>query len=400
MKQRNIILFDLPAVRENLLPLSYTRPIADFLVGITTLRKKWESFLAGEFSYSTVGYLSEKYPMKAAEENLFIASNIIATEQLARRLVSLEPGEVLMADTMAGQRVLVGFKGGANRLDEVIHSMPAGIVYEEKVDAINYVYDIFLLNGRQIEADFDVLTAGREGQSIPRSNTVIGDPERIYIESGAIVEGVVLNASHGPIYVGRHVEIMEGSCLRGPIALGEHSTVNMGTRIYPGTSLGPWCKVGGELNNVVIFGFTNKAHDGFLGNAVIGEWCNLGAGCVASNLKNDYTEIKLWNYPSHRFLRTGLQFCGLIMADHSKAGINTMFNTATVVGVGVNIHGSGFQRNFIASFSEGGPSGFTDLPMEKFFDIAKRMMARRGRSLSEADNRIFHAIRELAENYK
>lgn len=387
-------------MRENLLPLSYTRPIADFLVGITTLRKKWESFLAGEFSYSTVGYLSEKYPMKAAEENLFIASNIIATEQLARRLVSLEPGEVLMADTMAGQRVLVGFKGGANRLDEVIHSMPAGIVYEEKVDAINYVYDIFLLNGRQIEADFDVLTAGREGQSIPRSNTVIGDPERIYIESGAIVEGVVLNASHGPIYVGRHVEIMEGSCLRGPIALGEHSTVNMGTRIYPGTSLGPWCKVGGELNNVVIFGFTNKAHDGFLGNAVIGEWCNLGAGCVASNLKNDYTEIKLWNYPSHRFLRTGLQFCGLIMADHSKAGINTMFNTATVVGVGVNIHGSGFPRNFIASFSEGGPSGFTDLPMEKFFDIAKRMMARRGRSLSEADNRIFHAIRELAENYK
>lgn len=400
MKQRNIILFDLPAVRENLLPLSYTRPIADFLVGITTLRKKWESFLAGEFSYSTVGYLSEKYPMKTAEENLFIASNIIATEHLARRLDSLEPGEVLMADTMAGQRVLVGFNGGANRLDEVIHSMPAGIVYEEKVDAINYVYDIFLLNGRQIEADFDVLTAGREGQSIPRSNTVIGDPDRIYIESGAIVEGVVLNASHGPIYVGRHVEIMEGSCLRGPIALGEHSTVNMGTRIYPGTSLGPWCKVGGELNNVVIFGFTNKAHDGFLGNAVIGEWCNLGAGCVASNLKNDYTEIKLWNYPSHRFLRTGLQFCGLIMADHSKAGINTMFNTATVVGVGVNIHGSGFPRNFIASFSEGGPSGFTDLPMEKFFDIAKRMMARRGRSLSEADNRIFHAIRELAENYK
>lgn len=400
MKQRNIILFDLPAVRENLLPLSYTRPIADFLVGITTLRKKWESFLAGEFSYSTVGYLSEKYPMKTAEENLFIASNIIATEHLARRLDSLEPGEVLMADTMAGQRVLVGFKGGANRLDEVIHSMPAGIVYDEKVDAINYVYDIFLLNGRQIEADFDVLTAGREGQSIPRSNTVIGDPDRIYIESGAIVEGVVLNASHGPIYVGRHVEIMEGSCLRGPIALGEHSTVNMGTRIYPGTSLGPWCKVGGELNNVVIFGFTNKAHDGFLGNAVIGEWCNLGAGCVASNLKNDYTEIKLWNYPSHRFLRTGLQFCGLIMADHSKAGINTMFNTATVVGVGVNIHGSGFPRNFIASFSEGGPSGFTDLPMEKFFDIAKRMMARRGRSLSEADNRIFHAIRELAENYK
>ena len=222
----------------------------------------------------------------------------------------------------------------------------------------------------------------------------------IYIESGAVVEGVVLNASHGPIYVGRDVEIMEGSCLRGPIALGEHSTVNMGTRIYPGTTLGPWCKVGGELNNVVMIGFSNKAHDGFLGNAVIGEWCNLGAGCVSSNLKNDYTEIKLWNYPQHRFLKTGLQFCGLIMGDHSKAGINTMFNTATVVGVGVNVHGSGFPRNFVASFSEGGASGFTDLPMEKFVDIASRMMARRHRALSDSDLRLFEAIRREAENYK
>ena len=258
----------------------------------------------------------------------------------------------------------------------------------------------FLPNPRQIEEDFQYITRGREGQSIPRSNTVIGDPDLIYIESGAIVEGVVLNASHGPIYVGRNVEIMEGSCLRGPIALGEHSTVNMGSKIYPGTTLGPWCKVGGELNNVVMIGYSNKAHDGFLGNAVIGEWCNLGAGCVSSNLKNDYTEIKLWNYPRHRFLKTGLQFCGLIMGDHSKAGINTMFNTATVVGVGVNIHGSGFPRNFIASFSEGGAQGFTDLPMEKFLDIASRMMARRHRALTDVDIRLFQQIRQQAENYK
>lgn len=400
MKQRNIILFDLPAVRENLLPLSYTRPIADFLVGITTLRSKWERFLKGTYSYSTVSYLAEKFPMVVEEENLFIASNVIATERLARKLEELESGAVLFADTRNGQRIPLACKGNASLMTHMIGGALEGELYDEKVDAINFLYDIFLLNGRQIEADFEVITAGREGQSIPRSNTVIGDPDQIFIESGAIVEGVVLNASHGPIYVNRHVEIMEGSCLRGPIALGEHSTVNMGTKIYPGTTLGPWCKVGGELNNVVIFGFTNKAHDGFLGNAVIGEWCNLGAGCVASNLKNDYTEIKLWNYPSHRFLRTGLQFCGLIMADHSKAGINTMFNTATVVGVGVNIHGSGFPRNFIASFSEGGPTGFTDLPMEKFFDIAKRMMARRGRSMSDADHRMFQAIRELAENYK
>lgn len=398
---KNVILFDRQDVRENLLPLSYTRPVADFLVGIDTLRHKWERMLKdAAFSYMTVDYLQEKFPMVDTGENLFIASNVIATEDMAAAVASLKPGKCLLADTREGERMLLAVCGSIDDFEHFSADCDGCEVFADKVDAITKVYDIFLLNGRQIEDDFEALTRGREGQSIPRSNTVIGDPDLIFIESGAIVEGVVLNASHGPIYVGRHVDIMEGSCLRGPIALCEHSTVNMGTKIYPGTTLGPWCKVGGELNNVVMFGFSNKAHDGFLGNAVIGEWCNLGAGCVASNLKNDYTEIKLWNYPSHRFLRTGLQFCGLIMADHSKAGINTMFNTATVVGVGVNIHGSGFPRNFIASFSEGGHAGFTDLPMEKFFDTASRMMARRGKSLSEADHRIFRAIRDIAENYK
>lgn len=402
----NVILFDVPSVRENLLPLSYTRPVADFLLGVTTLRRKWETFLPGAYSY-LVGapYLAEKFPVQYApdgEPNIFVASNVVATEELAAAVAALEgAGSSLVGETEDGEKVLIAVKGSADDLHAFMSAPePEGLMFPDKVTAVRRLYDIFLLNARQIEADFAVLTAGREGQSIPRSNTVIGSYDDIFIESGAIVEGVVLNASHGPIYVGRHVEIMEGSCLRGPIALCDHSTVNMGTKIYPGTSLGPWCKVGGELNNVVMFGFSNKAHDGFLGNAVLGEWCNLGAGCVASNLKNDYTEIKLWNYPSHRFLRTGLQFCGLIMGDHSKAGINTMFNTATVVGVGVNIHGSGFPRNFIASFSEGGASGFNDLPMEKFFDTAKRMMARRGRALTDADYRMFHAIREAAENYK
>ncbi len=400
MKQNNVILFDVPAVRENLLPMSYTRPVADFLLGINTLRQKWEFLLPGNYSYLTADYLSEKFPAVETDDNIYIASQVVATPALAESVAALAPGEALTGETRGGEHVLIAMRGTAAHFAELSAGTPEGIAFPDKVEAINRLYDIFLLNGRQIEDDFQILTHRREGQVIPRSNTVIGDPDQIFIESGAIVEGVVLNASHGPIYVGRHVEIMEGSCLRGPISLGEHSTVNMGTRIYPGTSLGPWCKVGGELNNVVMFGFSNKAHDGFLGNAVIGEWCNLGAGCVASNLKNDYTEIKLWNYPSHRFLRTGLQFCGLIMGDHSKAGINTMFNTATVVGVGVNIHGSGFPRNFIASFSEGGPTGFNDLPLEKFFDTATRMMSRRGRCLSDVDHRIFLAIRNIADNYK
>lgn len=389
-----IILQDLPSVHANLLPLSYTRPVADLIVGINTIRQKWEMYLPGEYSYITEPYLREKYPNATpAAGDVVITSNVVPEEILARVVGALLPGQRLTALNTRGEEVEV-----ARRISP--DGSCSDVPYESKVDTIDHVYDIFLLNSRKIEEDFEFLTRGREGQAIPRSNTVIGDPELIYIESGAVVEGVVLNASHGPIYVGRDVEIMEGSCLRGPIALGEHSTVNMGSKIYPGTTLGPWCKVGGELNNVVMTGYSNKAHDGFLGNAVIGEWCNLGAGCVASNLKNDYTEIKLWNYPCHRFLKTGLQFCGLIMGDHSKAGINTMFNTATVVGVGVNIHGSGFPRNFIASFSEGGATGFNDMPMEKFLDIASRMMARRHKSLTATDIRLFEAIRNQAENYK
>ena len=399
--ENNIILFDVPSVRQNLLPLSYTRPVADFMVGATTIRQKWEAFLPGRYSYLTAGYLAEKFPMTEAPLSVFVASNVIPDAGLAAAVAALGEGEALAARNAKGERVLVAVKDSRAALESIIDTVPeSATMYEGKVDTISWLYDVFMGNGRRIEDDFERMTSGREGQSIPRSNTVIGDPELIFIESGAVVEGVVLNALHGPIYVGRDVEIMEGSCLRGPIALCEHATVNMGTRIYPGTTIGPWCKVGGELNNVVMFGYSNKAHDGFLGNAVVGEWCNLGAGCVASNLKNDYTEIKLWNYPAHRFLRTGLQFCGLIMADHSKAGINTMFNTATVVGVGVNIHGSGFPRNFIASFSEGGAQGFNDQPMEKFFSTASRMMARRGKALSEADARIFEDIRRQAENYK
>ena len=390
-----IILRDSRETHLNLLPLTYTRPVADLIVGINTIRQKWQMYLPGDYSYDVEEYLREKFsPAEIGPGDLIITSNVVPEEILARTVANLHPGEELIAKNAAGDTVDVALRVGDAPGAQV------EIAYDSRVDTIDFLYDIFLLNARKIEEDFEFLTRNREGQSIPRSNTVIGDPDLIYIESGAIVEGVVLNASHGPIYVGRDVEIMEGSCLRGPIALGERSTVNMGSKIYPGTTLGPWCKVGGELNNVVMIGYSNKAHDGFLGNAVIGEWCNLGAGCVSSNLKNDYTEIKLWNYPRHRFLKTGLQFCGLIMGDHSKAGINTMFNTATVVGVGVNVHGSGFPRNFVASFSEGGAAGFTDLPMEKFLDIASRMMARRHRALTDVDVRLFEEIRNQAENYK
>lgn len=386
---RNIILYDVAEVRDNLLPMTYTRPVAELRLGIDTIREKWERMFPGEYSYKvSAEYLVPKFPMKEADtlDDYYIASHICPTPELVKAIGELP----------RGCRLNVGGEEIARHGKEAAETMEI----ETEVTALRTLPDIFLLNGAVLASDFEALTAGRRSQPLSDTVTVIGDPSKVFLEEGAWVEAAVLNVQNGPIYIGRNSEVMEGTLVRGPLALCNDSHINMGTKVYGATTIGPWCKVGGELANVVMIGYSNKAHDGFLGNAVIGEWCNLGADCVASNLKNDYTEIKLWNYPAHRFLRTGLQFCGLIMADHSKAGINTMFNTATVVGVGCNIHGSGFPRNFVASFSEGGAAGFSDVAMSKFFDIARRAMARRHVELTQTDIDIFEAIREIAETYK
>lgn len=392
---KKLILVDNPTVKTNLLPLSYTRPTADFRVGITTVREKWENATGLECSYLSDDYLSEKFPCDApGNDALFVYGNILPDDNLRRAILNLEPASELLKD---GQRL--AWRATIDKpTDEPV--MSQSVDYAGEVTSFNFLYDIFLLNDRALKDDFKLITAGRTSQPISQTNIIIGDPGLIFIEPGAKVEGAFLNTTGGPIHIGCDAEVMEGSCLRGPVALGTHSVINMGSKIYGATTIGPWCKVGGELNNVVMIGYSNKAHDGFLGNAVIGEWCNIGAGCVASNLKNDYTEIKLWNYSARRFARTGLQFCGLMMGDHSKAGINTMFNTATVLGVGVNVYGSGFQRNFLASFSEGSRAGFTDVPMSKFFDVARRVMARRGKELTDTDRRIFEHINEMAHNFK
>lgn len=398
----NIILFDAPEVRENLLPLSFTRPVADFRVGITTIRQKWETVIAGDYSYLTADYLSEKYAMveSATGDNLFVAGHIIPDygEAFREAVLSLRQGEALAykGETVVYRGDVPSFKAG---------KFAAVKEWDGELTAIHYVYDVFLNNGAQIEKDFAIIDKS-DNQPLSGTNILIGDAvdatgrSMLYIAPGATVEGAIINVKNGPVYIGPEAEVMEGCCLRGPVALCEHSVFNMGTKVYPATTVGPWSKMGGELNNAVVFGYSNKAHDGFLGNAVIGEWCNLGADCVASNLKNDYSKVRVWNYPTHRFQRTDLQFCGLIMGDHSKAGINTMFNTATVVGVGCNIHGSGFPRTFIPSFSEGGAAGFNDVQLSKFFDIAERAMARRHKQLTEADRRIFEEIYRIADTYK
>ena len=377
---RNIILFDDDKVRAALLPLTFTRPIGEVRFGAMTQTEKWRRALPGEYSWQTEEYLSAKYP-RNPEADLFIAAHICPNPDLVEAICRLGDNESLVS--ASGETLARRGTGDAS----VTYTGPEPLAFRT-------VTDLFMLNGAAIEADFAALTAGRESEPLSDTCRLVGSPSQLFIEKGAKVECANINVTHGPIYIGPDAEVMEGACLRGPIAMCEHSVVNMGGKIYGATTLGPYCKVGGELNNVVMTGYSNKAHDGFLGNAVIGEWCNLGAGCTASNLKNTYGPVRLWSYSEGRFAQTGLQFCGLIMGDHSKAGINTMFNTATVVGVGVNFYGSGFPRTFIPSFSEGSTAGMKDTDLERFFDTAERMMSRRHVPLTEQDKQILATVRD------
>lgn len=400
---RQIVLFDTESVHADLLPISYTRPVAAFRLGVRTLREQWEEIMPGEYFYRPVEFQQDKFGTcpAGAEDLLFVAGNLVPDERLVEPIMGLQSGEALMC----GGR-MVAFRGSESALDagepEAVVELPEG-----EAVMLEFAYDIFRNNAEVLKREYRRLTAGRTSAPLSDSNRVIGDltdaegRPMIFLEEGASVEGAIINVKEGPVYIGRDATVMEGSCLRGPIALCDHAQVKMGAKIYGGTTFGPYCKIGGEVQNVVIFGYSNKAHDGYLGNAVIGEWCNLGAGVNASNLKNDYSKVRVWNYPRHSFMRTDLQFCGLIMADHSKAGINCMFNTATVVGVGVNLHGAGFPRVFVASFQEGSPAGgMTDVPLKKFYQIAERVMSRRGLTLTDADRRIYERVYEVASAYK
>ncbi len=379
---RNIILFDPVKARQELLPLTFTRPVAMIRFGITTIMEKWQRAIEGTYSFDTQDYLSIKYPLVLSPDgdDLHIAANICPDEKLIDAILSLDPEASLLLNNET-----IAYRGNGEG---------DSVTYTGSPLALNHIWDLFMLNDEALRRDFSSLTAGRESQPLCDSCRLIGDPANLFIEKGASVEGAIINVAKGPVYIGQDAEIMEGACLRGPIALCEHAVINMGAKIYGATTLGPHCKVGGEINNVVMTGYSNKAHDGFLGNAVIGEWCNLGAGCTASNLKNTYGSIKLWSISEERFVRTGLQFCGLIMGDHSKAGINTMFNTATVVGVGVNFYGPGFPRTYLTSFTQGSTAGMHDMDMDAFFDTASKVMARRNIPLTEIDREILITLRQ------
>ena len=388
----NYILFD-GSVRNALLPFTYTRPVADIRVGILTIREKWERRIGVTTTTLTEEYLGEKFPMVEMEQNIMINASFLPTDQLVEELKELKENQALIYK----EDIVAFFTTDTQEVDSFDDFEQ--LEFDSELLQIKNTWDIFSLNSKAIQQDFDFITEGRKSAGIPEM-TVAFNKENIFIEDGAKLPLCSLNAIDGPIYIGENAEIMEGSSVRGPFALCDNSTLKMGTKIYGGTTIGPHSKVGGEVNNSVIFGYSNKGHDGFLGNAVIGEWCNLGAGTNNSNLKNNYAEVKLWSYETGRFAKTGLQFCGLMMGDHSKCGINTMFNTGTVLGVSANIFGPGFPRNFIPSFSWGGSGGFTTYQMNKVKEVATVVMLRRGLDFDEKEVKILEHIFEETKQYR
>ena len=388
----NYILFDGPS-RNNLLPFTYTRPVADIRIGILTIREKWEAFLGSTITTVTEDYLSDKYPMVEMPENVMINASYLPNESLVNLIKGLKENQAIFND-----EDIVAFYTKEAQEDIDFDTYDA-LEYNEDVIKIEHTWDIFSKNGEAIQEDFNLITKDKTSQPIPSSNNIIA-PENIFIEDGASIEFATLNASGGPIYIGRNSEIMEGALIRGPLALCNNAGIKLGTKIYGPTTIGPYSKVGGEIKNSVIFENSNKGHEGYLGNSVIGEWCNLGADTNNSNLKNNYVEVRMWDYQTEGFARTGLQFCGLMMGDHSKCGINTMFNTGTVVGVSVNIFGSGFPRNFIPSFSWGGNAGFTTYLTKKAFEVANVVMSRRGLEFSKQEAAILEHVFEETKKYR
>ncbi len=388
----NYILFD-GTVRNALLPFTFTRPVADIRIGILTIREKWEIRLGSTTTTITEEYLSEKFPMVEMEDNVMINASFVPNAVLTEMVSNLEMNQAIFK----GEDV-IAFYTHENQ-EEVDFDTYEIIQFEGDCLRIEHTWDIFSKNDTAIREDFELLTEDRKSQPVPKSVNTIAK-ENIFIEEGAKLEFVTLNASTGPIYIGKNAEIMEGSVIRGPFALCESGRVKLASKVYGATTVGPHSVIGGEVNNSVLFGYSNKGHDGFLGNSVLGEWCNIGADSNNSNLKNNYEEVRLWSYETEGFAKTGLQFCGLMMGDHSKCGINTMFNTGTVVGVSANIFGSGFPRNFVPSFSWGGASGFTTYLTTKAFQTAKIVMARRQVDFTEEDAKILEQVFEETKKWR
>lgn len=362
-------------------PLTLSRPLSEMRWGVLTIEAQWKQWLGdGVFYYHTLAHLHERYPHYIPQKNhVVINASVFPTRELAQAVRQLRPGEELKAHGI----VLAKMVGGdSQKVERSIH-------FEEyPVYSLNQLTDLWSTLTEVLPISIGYITEGRKSTSLHPSNTLIGK-HPVFLEEGAAVYGAVLNTQNGPIYIGKDALVMEGALIRGPFALGEGGVVKMGAKIYGPTVVGPFCKVGGELNNVNLHSYSNKGHDGYLGNAAIGQWCNLGANTTNSNLKNTFEEVRLYSYRTKRFEPTGLQFCGLVMGDHSKAAIGTLFNTGTVIGFSSNVFSNGFPRNFVPSFKWGGAQGLSTYQLDKAKRTADEMMKRRGLVLDAKEEALF-----------
>jgi len=390
-----VILFDDPALRGGLLPFTFTRPVAEIRVGILKIKEKWERHLKVKAGYFTQEYLSEKFDFRNVP-SLLINGALCPNQGLLEAIARLEPDQALWHENTLLALPLMSPQKFSLESSKERHR----VHFEGELTLIQKSWQIFQNNATEIERDFALITANRISESVKDKATVTYNEGSIFIEEGATIRAAVLNAENGPIYIGKNAKIEEGALIRGPFALCEGSTVSMGAKMRGDTTVGPFSKVGGEVSNSVIFGYSNKGHDGFMGNSVIGEWCNFGADSNISNLKNNYASVKIWDYIKGGYTDTGLQFCGLMMGDHSKCGINTMFNTGTVVGVGANVFGAGYPRNFVTSFGWGGHAGFSTYNFRKFEETAIKVMERRGLVFDMRERKILQRVFELTHPYR
>ncbi len=381
---RNIVLFDEPAVSLQLYPFSLTRPIGAFRIGITTIAEKWENYLQGAVSFQASAYLRERFPLHTEKDNWFIAAHVLPDPSLVAAIENLQQGDALW-----NRQELLAFRSGAFEEAEKLRRKD----YDQPYYKIEYPFHLFHFNERMLQLDFASLTKNRNSAPVPDSNRVSGR-EKIFIEAGAVVECSILNATNGPIYIGKDATIMEGSLIRGPFAMNENAVVKMGARIYGATTLGPACTAGGEIKNALFFGYSNKGHDGYLGDAVIGEWCNLGANTNCSNLKNNTGVVQVWNEYLQSFIPAGKK-CGLLMGDYSRSGIGTMFNTGTITGVSCNIFGGDFPPKHIPSFSWGGAAGWMKYEYDRAVKDAKAWMELKGKTMTAAEEKILGWIAQL-----
>jgi UDP-N-acetylglucosamine diphosphorylase/glucosamine-1-phosphate N-acetyltransferase len=351
------------------LPLVYTRPVGELRIGMCTIAAKYAAMLHAEVRHETRPSLRSLYPSSIHSDGLRINARLIPDQPVIDAILALSPGQTLKWD----ETILATNSNGSGEFE---------VNYEGRPIMLEHVTDLFSLNAKAIELDFLLCSKGKTSSELHPSNVLIGPKDRLFIAEGAKVFASSINTVDGPVFIDVAAEVMEGSHIRGPFYLGQHATLKMGAKIYGATTIGPHCKIGGEVSNSVILGYSNKAHDGFIGNSVIGEWCNLGADTNTSNLKNNYSKVNTWSYTHQRFEDTGLTFCGLLMADHSKCGINTMFNTGTVVGVSANIFGGSFPPKHIPSFSWGGNDGFQEYSLSKALETAIRVWGRRGMELT------------------